>query len=156
MFFKIPKKHYKIGEKQAKKILDQVLTQPWTHFDSNAHLDVGESMGTKNEEMARNSMQGTLRLKTVHWNSCKVPKEAFSFGQSSDGCHFFWNVSITRTWFRSIVCNVTLCELVVDGAAVVTVRRLGTSMTSCPSETGMGELALTINALTLCWRSAAI
>ena len=43
-----------------------------------AHLDVGESMGTKNEEMARNSMQGTLRLKLVHWNSCKVPKEAFS------------------------------------------------------------------------------
>ena len=51
----------------------------------NAHLDVGESMGTKNEEMARNSMQG---IKTVHWSSCTVPKEAFSFGQSSDGCHF--------------------------------------------------------------------
>ena len=32
MFFKIPKKHYKTGEKQAKKILDQVLTQPWTKF----------------------------------------------------------------------------------------------------------------------------
>ena len=31
-FFKIPQKHYKIGEKQAKKILDQVLTQPWTKF----------------------------------------------------------------------------------------------------------------------------
>ena len=28
----IPKKHYKIGEKQATKILDQVLTQPWTKF----------------------------------------------------------------------------------------------------------------------------
>ena len=32
VFFKIPKKHYKTGEKQAKKILDQVLTQPWTRF----------------------------------------------------------------------------------------------------------------------------
>ena len=31
-FFKIPKKHYKTGEKQTKKILDQVLTQPWTKF----------------------------------------------------------------------------------------------------------------------------
>ena len=28
----MPKKHYKIGEKQAKQILDQVLTQPWTKF----------------------------------------------------------------------------------------------------------------------------
>ena len=34
VFFKIPKKHYKTGEKQAKKILDQVLTQPWPSFDS--------------------------------------------------------------------------------------------------------------------------
>ena len=30
--FKIPPKHYQTGEKQAKKILDQVLTQPWTKF----------------------------------------------------------------------------------------------------------------------------
>ena len=29
--FKIPKKHYKTGE-TSKKILDQVLTQPWTKF----------------------------------------------------------------------------------------------------------------------------
>ena len=32
VFFKIPKKHYKIGENKQKKILDQVLTQPWTKF----------------------------------------------------------------------------------------------------------------------------
>ena len=30
--FKIPKKHYRIGENKQKKILDQVLTQPWTKF----------------------------------------------------------------------------------------------------------------------------
>ena len=33
-FSKIPKKHYKIGENKQNKILDQVLTQPWTKFDS--------------------------------------------------------------------------------------------------------------------------
>ena len=32
-FFKIPKKHYEIGENKQ-KILDQVLTHPWTKFDS--------------------------------------------------------------------------------------------------------------------------
>ena len=32
VFFKIPKKHYKTGENKQKKILDQVLTQPWTKF----------------------------------------------------------------------------------------------------------------------------
>ena len=34
VFFKITKKHSKIWGKQAKNILDQVLTQPWTKFDS--------------------------------------------------------------------------------------------------------------------------
>ena len=31
-FFKTPKKHCKIGEKQAKKILDRFSAQPWTDF----------------------------------------------------------------------------------------------------------------------------
>ena len=31
-FFKIPEKHYKIGGKQATRILDQVLMQLWTKF----------------------------------------------------------------------------------------------------------------------------
>ena len=49
VIFKIPQKHYETGEEQAKKILDQVLTQPWTKFwlnktnlgqsfDSTAHI----------------------------------------------------------------------------------------------------------------------
>ena len=32
VFLKIPKKHYKTGENKQTKILDQVLTQPWTKF----------------------------------------------------------------------------------------------------------------------------
>ena len=32
VFLRYPKKHYKTGENKQKKILDQVLTQPWTKF----------------------------------------------------------------------------------------------------------------------------
>ena len=64
-------------------------------------------------------------------------------------CHLFWRVSIARAWFLSMVCSSRWaccwwCRCL---------RRLETS--SWPSTTGMGELALSINALTLCWRSPA-
>ena len=69
---------------------------------------------------------------------------------TANTCHLLWKVSIANAWFLSEVCisqwACCWCRSCL--------RRLATS--SCPSERGMGELALNISVRTLCWTQLEI